>query len=148
MKAASQNLKYEKAAEHRDQIRAIEELQNKQTIIDFDPTQRDFVALAYEGGVVAFVVLQMRGGRIQGRDLYFQDYFGDEEESLTQFFVQYYSKIPLPKGPVFLSRHLEVENLKKLFQEEGIGDLDLNTLGGRIPLSPPPDGGGERHPFS
>jgi excinuclease ABC subunit C len=34
---------------------------------------------------------------------------------------------------VFISRHLEVENLKKLFQEEGIGDLDLNTPEGGSP---------------
>jgi excinuclease ABC subunit C len=133
MKAASQELKFEKAAEHRDQIRAIEELQNKQNIIDFDPTQRDFVALAFEGGVAAFVVLQMRGGRIQGRDLYFQDYFGNEEDSLTQFLVQYYSTVPLPKGPVFLSRHIEIENLKKLFKEEGLGELDLKTPQGGSP---------------
>jgi len=132
MKEASGKLLFERAAQIRDQIRSLEELGSQQDVFDFDPTQRDFIALSTADDRAAFVVLQMRGGRIQGRDLFFQDFLGDQEETFSQFILQYYKQTPLPQGPVFLSIHMDTEALVRYFREQGLGVLDLqNPQGGQ-----------------
>jgi excinuclease ABC subunit C len=92
MKEAAKELRFEKAARIRDGIRAIAELTERNAVVDMDPEARDYVAWAAEGTMVSFAVLQMRSGRLVGRDLYRARSLKDEEEILPEFLMAYYTK--------------------------------------------------------
>ncbi len=92
MKEAAKELRFEKAARIRDGIRAIAELTERNAVVDMDPEARDYVAWAAEGTMVSFAVLQMRSGRLVGRDLYRARSLKDEEEILPEFLMAYYTR--------------------------------------------------------
>jgi excinuclease ABC subunit C len=91
MKDAAKALLFEKAARIRDGIAAIRELREQNAVVDMDAESRDYIAWAAEGTMVTFAVLQMRGGRLTGRDLYRVRSLKDEEEILPEFLMAYYS---------------------------------------------------------
>ena len=92
MKEAAKELRFEKAARIRDGIRAIAELTERNAVVDMDPEARDYVAWAAEGTMISFAVLQMRSGRLVGRDLYRARSLKDEEEILPEFLMAYYTR--------------------------------------------------------
>lgn len=92
MKQAAQNTQFEKAARIRDGLRAIRELREQNAVVDMDPESRDYIAWAAEGTMVTFAILQMRGGRLTGRDLFRARSLKDEEEILTEFLMAYYTE--------------------------------------------------------
>ncbi len=97
MKDAAKALMFEKAARIRDGIKAIGELREQNAVVDMDPESRDYVAWAAEGIMVTFAVLQMRSGRLVGRDLYRVRSLKDEEEIIPEFLLAYYtdaSRVP------------------------------------------------------
>ena len=125
MQKASAELRFEAAADLRDTLKALRELEDAQKIIDLNPEQRDYVGLASEGNHASFVVLQMRGGKLLGRDLFQTEIYGSEEEALESFLVSYYGKRPPPAEAVYLSKPIELENVRRFLQERGKGDLEI-----------------------
>ncbi|MBB6482311.1 excinuclease ABC subunit UvrC [Spirochaeta isovalerica] len=115
---ASAELNFEKAAEIRDVLLAIEKLNMEQRIVDFDERSRDYIGTAYSGNDYSFAVMQMRGGRLLGRDIFRSSYAGDPEDALTEFVLQYYGtgRKELPET-LFLS-HTDVPLLKDFFRIE------------------------------
>jgi len=102
MKTASTNLEFERAARLRDGIAAIRLLREQNAVVDFDPESRDYIAWAAEGTMVTFAVLQMRGGRLSGRDLYRARSLKDEEEILSEFLMAYYVDASLVPPRIFV----------------------------------------------
>lgn len=92
MKEAAANLMFERAARIRDGLRAIATLSEQNAVVDMDPEARDYIAWAAEGTMVTFAVLQMRSGRLSGRDLYRARSLKDEEEILPEFLMAYYTE--------------------------------------------------------
>ena len=92
MKEAAASLMFERAARIRDGLRAIETLSEQNAVVDMDPEARDYIAWAAEGTMVTFAVLQMRAGRLSGRDLYRARSLKDEEEILPEFLMAYYTE--------------------------------------------------------
>ncbi len=93
MKEASVNMQFEKAAQLRDKIRAIQEIEAKQKVINADKqSDYDVIAIA-KGELIAFCeVFFVRGGKIIGRESY---KIGNTENSveaeiLTDFVKQFY----------------------------------------------------------
>jgi len=115
---ASAELNFEKAAELRDVLIAIEKLNMEQRIVDFDERSRDYIGTAFSGNDYSFAVMQMRGGRLLGRDIFRSTYAGDPEDALTEFVLQYYGtgRKELPET-LFLS-HTDVPLLKDFFRLE------------------------------
>jgi excinuclease ABC subunit C len=70
MREASEELRFEKAAEYRDAIDAIESIGREQEVVDFDPEVRDYVGFAQKEELGTFIVFQMRAGKLLGRDLF------------------------------------------------------------------------------
>ncbi len=70
MKQASADMRFEVAADLRDTLKAIRELSDDRSVLDLNPEQRDYVAMVSEANHATFVVLQMRGGKVLGRDLF------------------------------------------------------------------------------
>ena len=104
MEAASAALHFEEAAQLRDAAEAIRLFAGKANAVDFaDPEARDYIAWEADGDLIVFVVLQMRGGKLSGRDLYRSRVYGTESEALSNFLMEYYSTERLPPAKIFIA---------------------------------------------
>lgn len=90
MEAAAEELDFEKAAQLRDQLQALDKLREKQRMV----TQRgdiDVIGLAMEAAMVCVQVFFIRQGRMLGRENFFIKNDGDtESDIMTEFIKQYY----------------------------------------------------------
>jgi len=103
MHEAAGELKYEKAAQIRNTIKAIENLTNEDSSVqDLNPEDRDYIAWAAEGVLATFTVFSMRGGKMTGRDLFRTRSAADEWESLETFITSYYDSGRPPPLKIFL----------------------------------------------
>ena len=92
MKQYSASLEFEKAAEYRDLLRSIEEINENQLVEDFDNEKRDYISFVSEDNYAAFTVLQMRGGKLSGKSAYISENIDSNETVMTSFLIQYYSR--------------------------------------------------------
>jgi len=95
MQKASKQLNYEKAALLRDKVLALEKLVQKQTIVSKDANaEYDIIGLYQTQKVSLAQILTMRQGRITEQKHFVMDlpYDLSEDEILTSFIKQYYSK--------------------------------------------------------
>lgn len=92
MRRAAANQEYEEAARIRDQIRAVEQVMQKQKVSSETLTNRDIIAFARSDGDLAAVVLQLREGLLIGRQNFHlrADRSDSEAEIADSFFKQYY----------------------------------------------------------
>ncbi len=125
MGAAGAELKFERAAQLRDAIEAIRALGREQEVVDFDPEARDYVALAHKDQLATFIVFQMRGGRLQGRDLFRTELYASEEEAIAQFLLQYYGTLHSPPAQLFVSHPFEPALVSAFFREEKGKEVDI-----------------------
>ncbi|RMH69667.1 MAG: excinuclease ABC subunit UvrC [Gemmatimonadetes bacterium] len=111
MWAAADNKEYEKAARFRDQIRAIEDIKQKQKIVSADIADRDVLAIAVDGDDICGVVLQVREGRLLGKVHYFLTGAMDtpRTEIFAAFAQQYYLRAQLVPDEVILQYPLVEE---------------------------------------
>jgi excinuclease ABC subunit C len=109
MEKAAANLQFEKAAALRDSRDALAAFKPENQAIDFDQEDRDYIAWADEGPLVSVAVFQMRQGRLTGRDLFRARSAADEEETVTEFILNYYSPAHLPPPKIFLAKNLETD---------------------------------------
>ena len=94
---------YEKAGSLRDQIRAIQELEAEQKVVDFRDEAADYIGLATEQQRTGAAVLQVRAGRLVGRELFLFEDYAPEQDSAAHFLSQYYSGRENLPGTVYLS---------------------------------------------
>lgn len=125
MEQAASQLKFERAAQLRDAVEAIRTLGKEQEVVDFDPEVRDYVALAQRDQLVTFIVFQMRGGRLQGRDLFRSELYASEEEAMVQFLLQYYGALHTPPAQLYLSHPFETELVAAFFRNEKGSEVDI-----------------------
>ena len=92
MKQFSASLEFEKAAEYRDLINSIEEINENQLVEDFDNEKRDYISFVSEESYAAFTVLQMRGGKLSGKSAYISENIDSSETVMTSFLIQYYGR--------------------------------------------------------
>jgi excinuclease ABC subunit C len=90
MKTASDRQEYEKATVYRDQLEALHSLAEEQKVVDFRSEARDYVGYWSEKKRVRLTVLQLRGGKLIGRDSMLLEDYTIEEEFLPAFLGQYY----------------------------------------------------------
>ena len=133
METAAENLRFERAAELRDRIRAIEGLRNHQRVIATVFTDTDAVGFR-RGAKSCFVVLHFMNGDLVSKDVELLDEPMEEDpEAVAELVRQYYlgSGASQP-GTVLLPCEIEGrEDLEKL-----IGD----TIGKRVHLEIPKRG--------
>ncbi|MCB9357220.1 MAG: excinuclease ABC subunit C [Calditrichaeota bacterium] len=70
MEQASEELRFERAAQLRDWLSAMDSLTRRQTIISPEPVDRDIVGLGVQDEDGCLVVMQVRDGRLLGRVQY------------------------------------------------------------------------------
>ena len=94
MMRAADNLQFEKAAEYRDQLNAVNRIVAKQKVIAAANTDQDVIAFAREKGDACVQVFFIRHGKLIGREYFLLD--GTEGESdedvLQEFVTQFYDE--------------------------------------------------------
>jgi len=92
MEGASERMDFERAAQIRDQIRALEALAEKQRMVSSAGEDRDILALAQDGDMGCVQLFFVRGGRLIGQEHFMlQGTRGvPGGETLRAFLAQYY----------------------------------------------------------
>ncbi len=97
MKQASQQQRYEVAATYRDQIKALEALNQRQAVVVRTIDHGDIVGVYQQETSTAIQVLMVRAGKLLGSESFLVNTpIQDEAETLTAFLAQYYEARPLP----------------------------------------------------
>ncbi len=122
----SEKLEFEQAAELRDALQALQRLQAEQKVEDSVQESRDYVGLDSSKGYYSFALMQMRGGKLLGKEIFRNEYYGPPEEALEGFLLRYYSSperdfpqiVYLPStGDLSLTEeyfHREIQGAEKL----------------------------------
>jgi len=127
MKAAAEKLEFEKAAELRDQIKAVKEVVEKQKMVSTRFEDQDIVGIAKGGntvvgdsgkvyineigkyGVTCVMIFFVRGGKLIGKEQFFlKDGVGHfDADILAAFLKQYYSRAEFVPREVLLPKPVE-----------------------------------------
>jgi excinuclease ABC subunit C len=117
MKAAAEAQEFERAAKLRDQILAIEEVSGDQRVMELSESDRDYIALAPCAETLVIVVLQVREGKLLGKEVFRVADYAPEEEALSHFITRYYAERKAVPDAVYVSRSVETENLSAYLHE-------------------------------
>lgn len=113
MEQASQELRYERAAALRDQLRAIENVVERQKVVSSDYIDSDVIAMARSNGEACVQVFFIRSGKLIGREYFLLE--GTEEAPdagvMTQFIKQFYDQAPHVPPQVLLPHEVEEANI-------------------------------------
>jgi excinuclease ABC subunit C len=109
MEQAAEELQYERAAALRDQIRAIENIVEKQKVVSPDYIDSDVLALARSDGEAVVQVFFIRGGKLIGRDYYVLEGTDESPDAdvLAQFMKQFYDQASSVPPQVLLPEEVE-----------------------------------------
>jgi excinuclease ABC subunit C len=92
MAKASKNRDYEEAAATRDRLKLFEKISEEQKIVTADRVSRDVFFVSTFGNAALALILEIRSGKLTGKQSYFiKDMKLEEENILTSLMVQYYS---------------------------------------------------------
>ena len=122
MKAHAGVQEFEKAAQARDAVIAIENIMEKQVVVCPDLKDRDVMGLVWDKGKAVVTVMMVRSGLLIDTVHYPLDLgFKSPDEVLTAFVDQYYAKTRFLPASVLLSQSIEnkVEIEERLTQ--GLG---------------------------
>lgn len=109
MNALSENLEFERAAKVRDQLRALDDVAQKQTVVLGDHKDRDVLGLARTADMAFVSLLLVRGGVLLGRESFVLSGVSSEEDDdvISAFISQYYSKAAFVPNEVLVPCVLE-----------------------------------------
>ncbi len=134
MEEAAEEMKYELAAQKRDQIRALQSMMEKQKVLTTDGEDRDVLAVVKDDRGAAVQILYIRHGKLIGQRQYILDGSADSNpsEAVQEFVKQYYAEAAeIPKEIL-----LPVE-----FEERQIVQAWLRQQRGRAVTIEVPHGG-------
>jgi|CXWK01.1.fsa_nt_gi excinuclease ABC subunit C len=109
MATAAENLDFERAAEYRDQLKAIERITARQRIIGPDDTDQDVIAFARDDGEACVQVFFVRHGKLIGREYFMLDNAEGEsdQEVLQEFLTQFYEDAAYVPKEILLPAEVE-----------------------------------------
>ncbi|MCQ8904728.1 MAG: excinuclease ABC subunit UvrC [Methanothermobacter sp.] len=134
MREAADKLEFERAARIRDQIESIREVMERQHASFTDSIDQDIVALERDGDTSAVVVLQIRDGKITGKDDFLLRGSAPRTEILEAFLKQYYA----------IPRRVPSEILTQYPVEDDVIEEWLSELRGDAVRIHSPEGGAGR----
>lgn len=130
MGQVAENLDFERAAQIRDQISAIERLAERQKITSTRGGDQDVLALAQDDAEACVEIFHVRDGKVVARDNYIlKTEHDDPGEILTSFVQQYYDRATHVPRELLLEHAAEEPELL----EEWLGSL----RGARVSLTVP-----------
>ncbi|KST52778.1 excinuclease ABC subunit C [Enterococcus faecium] len=92
MEKAAENMEFEKAAEYRDQIRAIETIMTRQKMTNTDLLDRDVFGYAIDKGWMCVQVFFVRQGKLIERDVSMFPFYNEAEEDFLTYIGQFYQE--------------------------------------------------------
>lgn len=115
MKTFADRMEFEKAAEYRDLLTAIQTLRTKQRVMSQDMQDRDIFGYYTEKGWMCVQVFFVRQGKLIQRDVNLFPYYNEPEEDFLTYMGQFYqeSKHILPKE-VFIPSDIDEELVKAI----------------------------------
>ena len=119
MQKYSEAEQFEKAAKMRDSYLDLQKtLERQKVVYENTKLNEDIIALLYEDGILAIVIMMIREGRlIDKKDFtYFVDNV-DKTEYFETFFFFYYTNLKLEYPDKIVSRDLEEIGEKELYQD-------------------------------
>ena len=135
MEQASKEFKFEKAAEIRDRIQAIDRVSTKQKVSNISENTIDVIGVAKSELEVCIEIFFVRGSKMIGREHYFYNELGDMEdrEILSGFIKQYYMDNPNIPRKIMLREEIE--------DKEIVENWLSTELGRKVELQSPKRGG-------
>ncbi len=123
MKRFAGNLEFERAAEIRNQLDAINKINEEQIIISPRMEDIDVIAYSIKESLVSVQVFFVRIGKLIGRENFFLTDIGnsDEEEIVASFIKQYYNKAVFVPKNILLPIELDEKGLLEKWLSEKRG---------------------------
>lgn len=135
MEEASEALRFEQAAAIRDQLKAIDQVVEKQKVISSDQLDSDVIAMARQDGEACVQIFFIRGGKLIGREYFILEGTCDELDSevVSQFVKQFYAQASVIPPQVLLPNDIEEAQIIKQWLNSQHGgqkvELRLPRLG-------------------
>jgi len=109
MEKAAEELRFERAAAIRDQLRAIENVVERQKVISSDYIDSDVIAMARSNGEACVQVFFIRGGKLIGREYFLLEGAEETPDSgvISEFVKQFYDQAPVIPDQVLLPHEVE-----------------------------------------
>ncbi|MBC2115755.1 excinuclease ABC subunit UvrC [Listeria booriae] len=121
MQVAAEDMQFEKAAEFRDQITAIETTMEKQKMTMNDFVNRDVFGYAIDKGWMCVQVFFIRQGKLIERDVSQFPFYSDADEDFLTFIGQFYQKTNhIPPKEIFLPDDVDEEAIQALLPDTKI----------------------------
>ncbi|MBC2372288.1 excinuclease ABC subunit UvrC [Listeria booriae] len=121
MQVAAEDMQFEKAAEFRDQITAIETTMEKQKMTMTDFVDRDVFGYAIDKGWMCVQVFFIRQGKLIERDVSQFPFYSDADEDFLTFIGQFYQKMNhIPPKEIFLPDDVDEEAIQALLPDTKI----------------------------
>jgi len=132
MESAAERRDYELAGRHRDRLRAIDRIAERQTVLRGRRADEDCVAVAIEGGRAMAAVLNAKQGKVIDMDTHELEGAADvtAAEALAGFLPQYYADVTSLPRRVLLSEEIADSTvLSEFLTEQRGGPVEV-----RVPL--------------
>ena len=110
MSEAADELRFERAATIRDQLKAIRAVVERQKVVfPDDYVDSDVIAMARSDREACMQVFFIRGGKLIGREYFLMEGTDDTPDSdvLAEFIKQFYDQVPSVPGQVMLPQEVE-----------------------------------------
>ncbi|ABO51559.1 Excinuclease ABC subunit C [Desulforamulus reducens MI-1] len=120
MEEAAEKLEFEKAAELRDQLLAVEKIVERQKVVSTDLVDQDVIAMARGFDESCLTVFFIRGGKLIGREHYFLEGTDTLErgEIMTTFIQQFYNQTEFIPAEVLISEEIAKPELLRSWLSE------------------------------
>ncbi len=130
MEEASKNLQFEKAANIRDKILAIDRISAKQKVSNISENDIDVIGLAKSDIRVCIEIFFVRKSKMIGREHFFLDDLVDEEpkEILSSFIKQYYMGRPILPNKIMIREEIEDKQIiEELLTKEAGRKVEIKS---------------------
>jgi len=138
MQKAAEEMRFEKAAALRDQLKAVSSIIEKQKIVfASDYKDSDVLAMARTDGEACVQIFFIRGGKLIGREYFILEGTEDtaDQEVMTEFVKQFYTEAANIPEQVMMPQEIEMEEAKIIGQW-----LRSKRGGQKVELFVPKDG--------
>jgi excinuclease ABC subunit C len=124
MQTASEEMRFEKAAAIRDQLRAIENVVEKQRVFSTEYVDSDVIAIARNEREACIQIFFIRSGKMIGREYFLMEGTEDSEDQavIAEFIKQFYDKAASLPSEVLLPRDIEEANIIRQWLQQKRGD--------------------------
>jgi len=130
MEKLANELRFEEAAILRDKIKALEIYTSKQSVVSFEPIDRDIFAIAHDGEDACAVLFKVRDGKLVGSQQFFMTgvAYKEEKEIIETLLKQYYLNSEYVPSEILIPEEIEEKNpIEKWLSERKNSNVKIRT---------------------